>query len=1259
MYIKWSHISIFSFLKRLNSKEYNMRNRFLLLMSFLLCFISTTSYAQTQDGAIKGKVTDDKGEAVGGAQVILLLNGVFKAGRETDLTDGTYRFDGLTPGTYDVKVQSVGYAPKMLTGIQVKAEKTIDVNVQINSTVVEVKTVEIVAFRKPLFEKDQTSTGGVIDRKEIERSPYRNMNQMAATVAGAYSQNGGTPNIKGQRSNGTIYFIDGVRVVGNFTVPQSAIDQMSVMTGGVPAEYGDATGGVISITTRGPSRNFSGGLEVLTSQFINPYNYTLVEGNLAGPIYTKNKKSVDSARSILGFFIAGNASRSLDPDPSALKQYKVKDDVLNNIRNRPFRFAPDNVRYVPQAEFIGFNDFEEIKVRPNTEDESYNFSGKLDFQPVENINITGGGQFNYGRRDAYIRQYALFNYENNPEVIDNTYRGYVRFRQNFKSDTGSAIQNAFYSVQFDYTRTGQKVWDKELKDNIFAYGYLGKYEIYRRPFYLREVDTVFVNGEPREQESYYLQGYFPDSITFTPGGINPNTENYTKQLFDDAEQRGMQFRSFDQLRAAGGLLNGDAPQTIYSLWSNTGTRYTQYSKSETDMFNLYFNGGASVKNHHLRFGVQYEQRTSRGYTVTNTAGLWGLMRQLSNRHLQQLDKSNPDPIFREGVFTDTVNYPYQVTSQSTFDRNFRDYLKNNGARDVNGELIGEQTLINVDRYDPGNFKLDMFSPDELLNNGNSFVRSYGYDFYGNKLTSRPGLDDFLDSTKRYVAPYNPIYIAGYIQDKFEFKDITFRVGLRVDRFDANQKVLKDPYSVYETRTVGEINGKDFGGTPFVKPDNIGDDYIPYVNDPFNPAAPPIAFRKDNRWFDSRGEEVTDINVLADKAGGNFAPYLRATKQSEAVLTQGSFVDYEPQVNFMPRVSFSFPISEDAAFFANYDVLTQRPKSGNFSTFDDFYFLQARATNTINNPSLKPEKRINYELGFKQALNKYTALTLTAFYGEIRDLIQLVRINYAYPISYSTFGNLDFGTVKGLTFAYDLRRRASSGVQLQANYTLQFADGTGSEATSGGALINAGQPNLRTPMPLDYDVRHQIVTSLDYRFGVETDYSGPVIGGRKIFEDAGIFLIMSGRSGTPYSRQGNVTQDVAFGIAQRKTLLGEPNSARLPWQFKMDLTVDKNFSLRSKKTQENAGGRSGGNTMLNIYVTIQNVLNTKNVLSVYRYTGTADDDAFISSAEGIKTIENLATEQQQQAYIDQYSVKVSNPDRFAQPRIVRLGLRLNF
>ena len=75
------------------------------------------------------------------------------------------------------------------------------------------------------------------------------------------------------------------------------------------------------------------------------------------------------------------------------------------------------------------------------------------------------------------------------------------------------------------------------------------------------------------------------------------------------------------------------------------------------------------------------------------------------------------------------------------------------------------------------------------------------------------------------------------------------------------------------------------------------------------------------------------------------------------------------------------------------------------------------------------------------------------------MIQIVKTNYAYPISYLTYGNIDFSTVKGFSALYELRRTGNTS--LSANYTLQFANGTGSSATSGYSLVNTGQPNLRT------------------------------------------------------------------------------------------------------------------------------------------------------------------------------------------------------
>ena len=43
---------------------------------------------------------------------------------------------------------------------------------------------------------------------------------------------------------------------------------------------------------------------------------------------------------------------------------------------------------------------------------------------------------------------------------------------------------------------------------------------------------------------------------------------------------------------------------------------------------------------------------------------------------------------------------------------------------------------------------------------------------------------------------------------------------------------------------------------------------------------------------------------------------------------------------------------------------------------------------ISNPNLRPEKTIDYELGFQQVLSKTSSLKISAFYKEMRDMIQV-------------------------------------------------------------------------------------------------------------------------------------------------------------------------------------------------------------------------------------------------------------------------------
>lgn len=171
-------------------------------------------------------------------------------------------------------------------------------------------------------------------------------------------------------------------------------------------------------------------------------------------------------------------------------------------------------------------------------------------------------------------------------------------------------------------------------------------------------------------------------------------------------------------------------------------------------------------------------------------------------------------------------------------------------------------------------------------------------------------------------------------------------------------------------------------------------------------------------------------------------------------TDVSFEDYEAQVNVMPRLAFSFPISDQANFFAHYDVLVQRPPSNSIASPRDYFYFTDEASIIKNNPNLKPEKTVDYEVGFQQKLSNSSALKVSAYYKEMRDMITF-RTIFPVPFigSYDTYDNLDFGTVKGFSFQYDLRRTGNT--TLLANYTLQFADGTGSDANSSRGSQAAG------------------------------------------------------------------------------------------------------------------------------------------------------------------------------------------------------------
>jgi hypothetical protein len=258
----------------------------------------------------------------------------------------------------------------------------------------------------------------------------------------------------------------------------------------------------------------------------------------------------------------------------------------------------------------------------------------------------------------------------------------------------------------------------------------------------------------------------------------------------------------------------------------------------------------------------------------------------------------------------------------------------------------------------------------------------------------------------------------------------------------------------------------------------------------------------------------------------------------------------------------------------------------------------------------------------------------------------VNVFEAYPATYRTFGNRDFGTVKGVTVSYDMRR--TGNIRMTAAYTLQFADGTGSDATSAAGLVNAGLPNLRAIFPYSFDQRHAFAITLDYRYGEGADYNGPVIGGMNILENTGLNVISNIYSGNPYSSQTQITDDAIGNLSAG--LNGTLNGSRLPWANRLDIQLDRTFNVEFGKEDKKK------TTFLNVYIRVTNLFNRFNVLSVYRATGNWDDDGYLAAAANQTSIQNQLDEQ---AFRDYYTMKIQNPFNISSPRTIRLGVKFDF
>jgi len=366
-----------------------------------------------------------------------------------------------------------------------------------------------------------------------------------------------------------------------------------------------------------------------------------------------------------------------------------------------------------------------------------------------------------------------------------------------------------------------------------------------------------------------------------------------------------------------------------------------------------------------------------------------------------------------------------------------------------------------------------------------------------------------------------------------------------------------------------------------------------------------------------------------------------------LIDPASLVDVEPFTQISPRLGFSFPVTDQTVFHAQYGKFVQQTRLRDVYQGYNVVADNIKGGFAIQAPvgfGLRPERTTQYEIGFKQQIGEVFAFDITGFYKDIKDQIQIRSIfadASANHRQYYAFINGDFSTVKGVELKLDLRR--SNRISATLDYTYSDALGTGSNPSSSFRQI--WQSPTATPFfpqqvaPLDFNQTHTGFLNIDYRFA---DNDGPSVFGSKILEKFGANILFSFTSGFNYTRW----DDESFG--NRRFPIEPLNASTTPWTFQLDAKVDKTIEIGPFNT--------------NIYVWVINLLNTQNVTGVYNTSGDAYDDGWLASPQGKKQVEALRTsygDEQAVLYQNLYKATIYDSGKFGTPRQIRLGIRLNY
>src|ERR1700704_5083783 len=263
--------------------------------------LSTHAYAQTSGATLSGTVTDQSGGVVPQAAVSIkyVATGIERA--NTSNAAGFYSVPNLLPGTYEARASAKGFSTELQTGINLTVGEQQVLNFALHVGQIS-QTVEV-STEAPTVELGSSSISAVINSTTVRELPLngRSWTDLATLQPGVNSTlqiqadfavggdrgNRGFGNqitVAGARPEQNNFRLDGVSINDfNNAAPGSvlggdmgvdAVQEFSVLTSNVSAEYGRISGGVINAITKSGRNQFHGGVyEFLRNDALDAANF--------------------------------------------------------------------------------------------------------------------------------------------------------------------------------------------------------------------------------------------------------------------------------------------------------------------------------------------------------------------------------------------------------------------------------------------------------------------------------------------------------------------------------------------------------------------------------------------------------------------------------------------------------------------------------------------------------------------------------------------------------------------------------------------------------------------------------------------------------------------------------------------------------------------------------------------------------------------------------------------------------------------------